>query len=57
MFEKLVKPGAQKLGIERVLGEMTLSLFAVFLLLLLVFLLGLAMGVRSYPDWGSLMMR
>jgi uncharacterized membrane protein len=43
IFQKLVNPFAIRLGIERILSELTLTVFAVFLLLIFMFLLGLLM--------------
>ena len=53
IFQKLINPLAIKLGIERILGELTLTIFAVFLLLLLMFLLGLLMQFSAVAGFGS----
>jgi hypothetical protein len=42
-FEKLLGPLSKKFGVEKILGELTLTIFAAFILLLFVFLLGLLM--------------
>jgi hypothetical protein len=46
LFEKLIAPFSKKFGIERLLGELTLTIFAVFILLVLIFLLGV---LRKVP--------
>ena len=43
IFEKLIEPISKKFGIEKILGELTLTFFAVFVLLMLIFLLGMLM--------------
>jgi uncharacterized membrane protein len=43
VLEKLIGPVAAKLGIERILGELTLTILTVFVLLVFMFLLGLLM--------------
>lgn len=41
IFEKLIEPVSKKFGIEKLLGELTLTILAVFVLLVLIFLLGM----------------
>lgn len=43
IFEKIIGPVAGKLGIEKLLGELTLSFFAIFCMLILMMILGLLM--------------
>jgi hypothetical protein len=43
LFEKLVEPLAKKFGIDKLLGELTLTILAIAVILFLVFLLGLLM--------------
>lgn len=43
LFEKLIEPIAHKLGIQNILGELTISILAILLLLIIIFLLGLLM--------------
>lgn len=43
LFEKMLEPVSKKFGVERILGELTLTIFAAFILLLLILLLGLLM--------------
>ena len=43
IFEKMIAPLSKKLGVERILGDLTLTIFAVFILLVLAFILGLLM--------------
>ncbi|HRI22584.1 MAG TPA: hypothetical protein PLA68_16600 [Panacibacter sp.] len=42
-FEKIINPVATKLGIEKIFGEITLTVMALLLLMVLMFLLGLLM--------------
>jgi hypothetical protein len=46
IFEKLIGPVSKKFGIDHLLGELTLTIFAVFILLVLIFLLGM---LRQLP--------
>ncbi|MGL6268174.1 MAG: hypothetical protein ACRC2O_09605, partial [Chitinophagaceae bacterium] len=41
IFEKLIEPVSKKFGIEKFLGELTITILAVFVLLVIIFLLGL----------------
>lgn len=43
LFEKAVQPLSEKFGVEKLLGELTLTIFAVFILLMLILLLGVLM--------------
>lgn len=43
IFEKIISPIATRLGIAKILGEITLTVIAVFVLLVLMLLLGLLM--------------
>jgi hypothetical protein len=45
IFEKLIGPVANKLGVDKFLGEITLTFFAVLAILLIVFVLGLLMNI------------
>ena len=45
VFEKLIKPLTEKLGIEKILGELTLTTLAILILILIIFVLGLLMRV------------
>ena len=45
LFEKVVEPIAHQMGVEKILGEITLTLFAIVLLILFLFFLGLLMRV------------
>jgi uncharacterized membrane protein len=53
IFEKLISPLATKLGIERILGELTLTIITVFLLLVFMFLLGLLMQLSIVSSFGK----
>jgi hypothetical protein len=46
IFEKLIGPVSKKFGVDHLLGELTLTIFAVFILLVLVFILGM---LRKLP--------
>jgi hypothetical protein len=50
IFERIIHPIASKLGIERVLGALTLSVFAIFLLLLLIIMMGLFMKLAFFAS-------
>jgi hypothetical protein len=43
LFEKIVGPVSKKFGVERILGELTITIFAAFIFLLLILFLGLLM--------------
>ena len=43
IFEKLIEPLSKKFGIEKILGELTLTIFAIFVLVILIFLMGMLM--------------
>jgi len=45
IFEKVIAPFANKFGVEHVLGEITLTFFAVLVMLVIIFLLGLLMQI------------
>jgi hypothetical protein len=45
IFEKVIAPIANKFGVENVLGEITLTFFAVLVILAIVFILGLLMQI------------
>jgi hypothetical protein len=53
LFEKLAEPIAKKLGVERILGELTLTILAIVGILLLVFLLGLLMEMAFIAQVGK----
>jgi len=53
IFAKVIRPVAEKIGIDRVLGELTLTIFAVLILLLLVFFLGLLMRISFIAGFGQ----
>jgi hypothetical protein len=53
ILEKLVTPLAAKLGIEKILGELTLTILAILVLLLLMFLLGLLMQLSFIAVFGK----
>ena len=46
IFEKLIGPLAKKFQIERIFGEITLTFFAVLVMLAIAFLLGLLMRIK-----------
>jgi hypothetical protein len=48
IFEKIIDPVASKMGIERLLGALTLSVFAIFLLLMLIIMMGLLMKLAFF---------
>ncbi|HTQ64553.1 MAG TPA: hypothetical protein VMI12_07125 [Puia sp.] len=53
LFKKLIRPVAEKMGIERILGELTLTIFAVFLIILVIILLGLLMRFSVIAGFGK----
>lgn len=53
LFEKVVEPIAHQIGVEKILGEITLTLFAIVLLILFLFLLGLLMRVSFIASVGN----
>jgi hypothetical protein len=52
LFEKLAEPLAHKFGVEKIFGEITLTVFAVAGIVLLIFLLGLLMEVGTIARFG-----
>lgn len=48
IFEKLIRPVANKLGIEKILGELTLTILAVLILFLIMLLLGVLMQLSFF---------
>lgn len=53
MLIHVISPIATDLGIERILGELTLTILAVFVILLIVFLLGLLMQINLVAGFGK----
>jgi hypothetical protein len=53
LFEKLVSPITQKLGIQRILGSLTLLIVAILLLLVLMFILGMLMQLSFVSGYGK----
>jgi hypothetical protein len=53
LFEKLAEPLAKKFGMEKILGELTLTILAVAGILILVFLLGLLMEIAFIARIGK----
>ena len=53
ILQKIITPVAANLGIERILGELTLTILAVFLLLAFMFLLGLLMQFSKVAGIGK----
>jgi uncharacterized membrane protein len=53
MFEKVVEPISKQFGIERIFGELTITILVVFLLLMLVFVLGLLMRITFIASLGK----
>jgi len=53
LFEKVVEPIAHQIGVEKILGEITLTLFAIVLLVLFLFFLGLLMRVSFIASVGN----
>jgi uncharacterized membrane protein len=45
IFEKVISPVAAKMGIQKVLGELTLTIFAVILIIIIILLLGVLMQI------------
>jgi hypothetical protein len=45
IFEQAVAPLAKKLGVDTILGELTMTFFAVLIILVIVFFLGLLMNI------------
>ncbi|MFI5153011.1 MAG: hypothetical protein ACHQET_06720 [Chitinophagales bacterium] len=52
VFEKLIKPIAEKLGIDKILGQLTLTILALLLMVVIIFLLGILMQVRFVSTIG-----
>lgn len=50
IFEKVIAPFAKKFGVDNVLGEITLTFFAVLAILAIVFILGLFMQISLVRD-------
>lgn len=46
-FEEMIKPIATKLGVDKLLGEITLTVIALIVLMILMFLLGLLMQLSA----------
>ena len=46
IIEKLITPLAHKVGAQHILGQLTLTIFAIILLLILFFILGILLRVR-----------
>jgi uncharacterized membrane protein len=46
VFSKMIAPEAQRIGVEHIWGKLTLSIFAVILIIVIILLLGLLMQVR-----------
>lgn len=55
IFEKLVAPISEKIGIHKIFGELTLTVFAVFLIILLVLIMGLLMRLAYFERFGRSM--
>lgn len=53
MFAKVVEPISKQFGVERVFGELTITILVVFLLLMIVFVLGLLMRINIIADLGK----
>ena len=49
IFKKIIAPLAAKMGIDRILGELTLTIFAIALIILIILLLGLLMQIQRHP--------
>jgi hypothetical protein len=47
IFKKIIAPLAAKMGIDRILGELTLTIFAIILIILIILLLGLLMQINA----------
>ncbi len=45
IFEKIAEPLAKKFGVDKILGEITLTIFALLIILVLIFILGLLMQI------------
>jgi hypothetical protein len=50
IFESAISPFAKKFGVETILGELTVTFFAVLLMLAIVFVLGLLMNISLIAD-------
>ncbi|HEY9256940.1 hypothetical protein [Chitinophaga sp.] len=55
MLIHVISPIATNLGIQKMLGELTLTILAVFLILLIIVLLGLLMQINSVAGIGKKM--
>ena len=44
-FKKIISPIAAKMGVQRILGELTLTIFAIILIIAIILLLGLLMQI------------
>lgn len=50
IFEKIVSPLAKKAGIENILGELTLTVLAIAIMLLMIFFLGILMRFSFFSS-------
>ena len=50
VLEKLISPAAEAIGIERLLGEVTLTILALGVIMLLVLLLGFLTRIRKVEN-------
>lgn len=50
IIEKVISPIANQMGIQRLLGELTLTIFAILILLILFFILGVFLHLKLLSD-------
>ena len=53
LLKKLIEPLSKKLGIENLFGELTLTIFAIVIMLVLMFILGLLMNFSFIRRFGK----
>ena len=53
MFEKVVEPLSKQFGIQKIFGELSVTILVVFILIILVFILGLLMRVTIFASFGK----
>lgn len=52
IFEKMIGPVAAKMGIDKIFGEITLTIIALLIIMLLILLLGLLMQISAVANMG-----
>jgi uncharacterized membrane protein len=53
IFEKMIGPVAEKMGIDKIFGQLTLTIIALLIIILLILLLGLMMQIPVVANMGK----